>query len=1131
MKSIRSVLIGVFFGSGLIIGLHLLHAQESATTVQDNTAATGVDWSSASDLQVMLQAVEQTPAIPAAEVTNGTTFWSAQHSMASAEPWPPFPGNIWNLPAWNLGDGIYLLNDAGHDYNAKRVKTGNVAGKAATLDDEGGPGVPGGGSTNSGIEETFPPIVPFSTNGLWLQVTNIANGLVYLNLMNATDYVYKIISEPALTTPGSWSIAGEVFPGSNTNVMPFTVAASSPTNLFIWAMDWTGVTDSGNTTPEWWFWNYFGTTNLSDTNLDSQNNTLLHDFTNHLDPNVIQFSLQFTNNDLNTSIAYGSVAVSGGTPFYEAILVNDTNWADADWQPYSGTNIAVDLTSGNGLYNVQVGLRGLPSDARQSWVEEQLTLNDVTPMFVVTNPVASMVSEPMIQLQGYVSASLNKLTYDVSNAAGIFTNQQGYWQAAFYDTNLLAFTTNSFQCYDVPLTNGLNQITLHATDVAGNTATTNFNYTLDYSGDTNPPVLSVVWPTNGTSIAGSNFTLQAQVDDATATMTASIVDTNSDTNTVAGLVERSGAVWFNGLPLNSGTNTVTITATDAAGNMSTANLTVVQSAVSFTMNPISSDQMNRTNVTVSGTIGDSSDHVIVNGVSATVSGTNWTATNVIVSSIGMASLNARVTDAGNNPLAAQNAYQPQPAQVVLASYLSQTNYTYQTIDFSPELNRSFYNVEIKSIGIHWSYSIGGVSDFHETPYDTEFGPYDVITSLSTGANGFSSRWENVNTQSHFEGDAVLPPDDPEQISGYSYNQTQTHVIIQPSGQQAIGQTALYLVQAQVTNEDSGLQLPGSDVQIRGTTLTDVTNSDGSVWSEALVSAPAGATNVEVTPQAAGNISFNGTKTAKTKEDWQQAVRNEIALDSGGINIQYYLASNSFLNNRPYIKAVYAFYQMVYLEQPTEYYWCGLAKLAGAPVYAGLSDAQNVGGLSGFQQTIMQMNIDILNDLAWQFEAYRKGGLNALEEIYAAEPNALDLNAITAWRNIDQGIQQNNQSLILQGNQALLSREQQQILPDDYTKLSTFDTVLMSIFAKCPVWDSNDVPYYLRDFDTVMFTILDYSSANVANTANRWTWITTPTYGIWDTWVNLSSDDKISQVSVDLRTRAATYSTSSLFTLY
>ena len=457
----------------------------------------------------------------------------------------------------------------------------------------------------------------------------------------------------------------------------------------------------------------------------------------------------------------------------------------------------------------------------------------------------------------------------------------------------------------------------------------------------------------------------------------------------------------------------------------------------------------------------------------------------------------------------------QAAQVVIASYQKSyaANRTY--LDSCEGSGPSVFDDETE----HWVSGDG--SDYgNGTSWDGECSDpvnYSSGTEdLSSYTNNLPVTWENA---SESEGDDY----------GTTMTSIKTTVKILPSGQQGIGQSALCLVQAQVINEDTGLQLPASAVQfmhqLAGTTSEDVTNSDGSVWSEAMVSVPAGAANVEVTPKAAGNYSFNNTCLAKTKEDWQAQVRTDIALNNGGINIQYYLASNSFLSNRKYIKAVYSFYQMVYLEQPTEYYWCGLAKLAGAPVYAGLSDAQNVGLLTGFQQTIMQMNINILNDLAWQFEAYRKGGLQALEAIYAVDVGhtSLDLNAITAWREIDQGIQQNNQSLILQGNQDLLKREQQQVLPPSYALLSTFDTVLMSIFAKCPVWNSSDVPYYLRDFNTIM-TSLGYGSFNIATTSDRWTWITDSTFGIWDTWVNLSSSDKTSQVSVPLTTRAVTYST-------
>jgi len=92
------------------------------------------------------------------------------------------------------------------------------------------------------------------------------------------------------------------------------------------------------------------------------------------------------------------------------------------------------------------------------------------------------------------------------------------------------------------------------------------------------------------------------------------------------------------------------------------------------------------------------------------------------------------------------------------------------------------------------------------------------------------------------------------------------MMIVPPGQQAVGQTALYLVQAQVLDVDTGLQLAASAVrflnQLAGTITEDVTNSDGSVWTETVVSGASGAP-VEVTPLAlAQNFSFVQMRVAK-----------------------------------------------------------------------------------------------------------------------------------------------------------------------------------------------------------------------------------------------------------------------------
>jgi hypothetical protein len=116
----KQIIKSFLFGAGFMFALSgFLHAQEAATqngTVSSADTATTVD--SLTDLQVMLQAVESVPPMPAQSLPDAGTYWSAQHAPGSTEEWPPLPSNFGHS-AWSLGDdGVYLLNDTNVDYDA-----------------------------------------------------------------------------------------------------------------------------------------------------------------------------------------------------------------------------------------------------------------------------------------------------------------------------------------------------------------------------------------------------------------------------------------------------------------------------------------------------------------------------------------------------------------------------------------------------------------------------------------------------------------------------------------------------------------------------------------------------------------------------------------------------------------------------------------------------------------------------------------------------------------------------------------------------------------------------------------------------------------------------------------------------
>lgn len=144
---------------------------------------------------------------------------------------------------------------------------------------------------------------------------------------------------------------------------------------------------------------------------------------------------------------------------------------------------------------------------------------------------------------------------------------------------------------------------------------------------------------NGTQISGTDFTWDGFVSDPTVTISATITDTNGDTNVVTGLVERNGKFWVENLPLNSGINALTLTVTDVVGNTSVTNISVVQSALVLTMNPVTPDtQLWQPTVNLTGTISDASQAVWVNGVKGHNNGYGtWSATNVPTTAGGTAS--------------------------------------------------------------------------------------------------------------------------------------------------------------------------------------------------------------------------------------------------------------------------------------------------------------------------------------------------------------------------------------------------------------------------------------------------------------------------------------------------------------
>lgn len=511
---------------------------------------------------------------------------------------------------------------------------------------------------------------------------------------------YYLASNSSFRNMGTTAINAQLLTdigGMTTYAPPTSTPDSNPPDLgfhYPVSRDW----DLDDMEDGWEYQNFGNLAQTHDGDFDDDGYSNWEEYLYETDPNTVLFTVQFDNLRVNANTANGTYLVFKGVPDKMAVLMDNTNFASATWIPYT-TSLSVNVGSTDGPHQVWIGLKGRATTSEGSWGEWPLTRDTAPPVITITNPIVTTVSRPILQLQGYSPEPLSSLYYDVTNAAGSLTNVQGYVNKQWFDTNLFELTTNWFECVDIQLTNGNNIIALRATDVAGNVTTNVYSYVLDYSGDTTAPVLTVYWPQDGTQISGNSFTFRGWLDDSTANVTAQIVDASDVTNAVSGLLERDGLLWVEDLPLGSGTNTLTLTMTDAAGNVSVTNLTVIHSDVLLTVNDVPESQLNQARVTVSGTINVSDRKIWVNGMEVTnVSDGIWFVEGVPLNEGGTAVIQARaISNTDNNGNGTGGNGGSSSSMAVSGNPTSDT-----AVDENPQVNKP---TEIVTIHYHknWKY--------------------------------------------------------------------------------------------------------------------------------------------------------------------------------------------------------------------------------------------------------------------------------------------------------------------------------------------------------------------------------------------------------------------------------------------
>jgi len=648
---------------------------------------------------------------------------------SAGREWPPLPFNpyngLTNVPVYSIATAygrpanapFYLFDDRNIVAAEELLEAAEAAQRAQSP--AKAKGLPRGQSAPQYAKLGLSPM----TDDLQLDIEDATNGVVSLLVVNPTsltnDPVWDLYAttnlslstEPGALNATNWTWLARTATGQTNLLVPMLSKTEcyfrlSDTNdvdgdslpdvfeLFVSHSDPATDDTDGDGLLDGWSWTHFGhvygsagdQTRPTD-DYDGDGTSNLDEQTSGTDPNTVVFTLSVTNQYSRLNPALVQVVVSGGAPSKIAVVVDSTNFASAIWENYTSSNITINLGVNGSWHDLRIGLRGRNETASQTWRGLRIKPDISAPALSITSP-ASAITTPMIQLRGFSTEPLSSIAYTL----GTVTNRRAFILDQHYDTNTFEFTTNSFQAFDLPLILGTNIVTLMAVDLAGNQTTTNFTFTL--LSDTNAPTLNFVWPHQAMKLSGTNFTIRGQLDDPTALVIASMIDTNGVTNSFDGLVERDGKFWVENLPLMPGTNTVSLTVVDTWTNVLNTNLTVLKSLVEVSINPVSDSQIWENYVTVSGTVGDTNLIIWVNGVGANITGTNWTANGVSLGTTATANVSVTAYPSGEEPSGGEtNAYQaylmnpPSPDSVNLESNKDKPSRIYIAADYQM-LNRT-----------------------------------------------------------------------------------------------------------------------------------------------------------------------------------------------------------------------------------------------------------------------------------------------------------------------------------------------------------------------------------------------------------------------------------------------------------
>jgi hypothetical protein len=320
-----------------------------------------------------------------------------------------------------------------------------------------------------------------------------------------------------------------------------------------------------------------------------------------------------------------TLVVSGPPGGTMSILDGAAIPGSGTWVPLVTT--VIDFGPGEGTRFIWVGVRDAGNPPGEKWTKLSITVDTTPPAISITSPTSTALQQPVLQLKGSANEAVSRVTYDVANALGTELDREGYLLPGQFNLQTTDFALRNFQCFDIPMAPGQNTVTLHVTDLAGNTTPYEAIYTFNPTSDSTPPHLTLTWPENGAKVSGNSFTLRGLVDDPTARITLA----GAGFSPIEAFVDRDGHFQAVDVPLQEGVNHYTNLAWDAASNVSApVSFAVQKSVIELTVvdTSFAVDQASRIETaSLSGTV-EPGYQVYVNGLPANTLAGAWSMSGV-----------------------------------------------------------------------------------------------------------------------------------------------------------------------------------------------------------------------------------------------------------------------------------------------------------------------------------------------------------------------------------------------------------------------------------------------------------------------------------------------------------------------